>query len=352
MNAPAIAFPSHWQVSIRLAVDGAGGPILSRDRLELLESIARCRSISAAARERGISYRHAWLMVQGMNDGAGEPLVISATGGHHGGGARLTGLGEWTCAYFRQLQDELQQTASARLRHAAAAGTAETIHVAAAVCLEEVLGQLLTDFRQRRPECRVRAVFGGSDELAEHVIAGAPTDLFIAADLEPLDRLARAGLIQHQARTVLAETTLAAIGAAERDLPVRAPADLARLASARVALADPTCPLGRYTHDYLRGLKLTERLKGRIVYVENSRAVGAAVRGGSADVGLAYASDLHRSPDCRLLFRVKKTPSPIRFSAAVVGDGPRAEQGRTLLDFLASGTSAERFRRCGFSSAH
>jgi hypothetical protein len=34
--------------------------------------------------------------------------------------------------------------------------------MAAAVCLEEVLGQLLTDFSVHQPELRVRAVFGGS----------------------------------------------------------------------------------------------------------------------------------------------------------------------------------------------
>ena len=68
-------------------VERAGQSILGPDRLELLEGIDRSHSISAAARQIGISYRQAWELVQGINEAAGEPLVTAATGGLHGGGA-------------------------------------------------------------------------------------------------------------------------------------------------------------------------------------------------------------------------------------------------------------------------
>jgi len=40
-----------------------------------------------------MSYRRAWLLVQTMNACFAEPVVESATGGTHGGGASLTAAG-------------------------------------------------------------------------------------------------------------------------------------------------------------------------------------------------------------------------------------------------------------------
>jgi molybdate transport system regulatory protein len=51
-------------------VERAGQAVLGPGRLKLLESINRCHSISAAARQMGMSYRHAWVLVQAINRAA------------------------------------------------------------------------------------------------------------------------------------------------------------------------------------------------------------------------------------------------------------------------------------------
>ena len=159
--------------------------------------------------------------------------------------------------------------------------SAASLHVAAAVCLEEVLGELLTDFSLQDPGPSARcAVFGASDELADYVLAGAAVDLFLSAGPEPLHRLEAAGIAEPKSRTILAENVLAVIGPADCDTPMRTGADLARPGVNRIALADPTSPLGRYTRDYPeqpRPLRAFETAAA--AFVDNSLAVGAAVRG-------------------------------------------------------------------------
>jgi molybdenum ABC transporter molybdate-binding protein len=336
-----------WGVGLRVWVERGGQAILGRGRLELLQGIDRCRSISAAARLLGMSYRRAWELVQSMNESAGEPLVTAATGGTGGGGAELTPLGQWAVRLFRELQTHLEQ-AAAGLLPALVRPTAAAVHVVAAVSLEEVLGQLLTDFALVQPAVRVRAVFGASDELAEHLLAGAPGDLFLTAATEPLERLEAAGLVGPSQRVALAGNRLAAVGLADRDLAVRRPADLGRCASLRVALAGPGCPLGGYTRSYLEGLHLYEPLLGRTVLVDNSRAVLAVVRAEQADVGLVYASDAARAAGCRTLFRAGRLRMPIRYTGAVLSRGHDETPARVLLDFLASRQAVRRFRACGF----
>ena len=67
---------------------------ISPRRLSLLEAIGRTGSISAAARDVGITYKAAWDAVDAMNNMAGEQLVCSQHGGKGGGGAVLTEAGQ------------------------------------------------------------------------------------------------------------------------------------------------------------------------------------------------------------------------------------------------------------------
>jgi molybdate transport system regulatory protein len=63
-------------------------------KADLLRAIGQTGSISAAARQLGMSYRRAWLLVDTMNQCFRSPLVETLTGGQHGGGARVTEFGQ------------------------------------------------------------------------------------------------------------------------------------------------------------------------------------------------------------------------------------------------------------------
>src|SRR6516165_6903225 len=165
---------SDWAVGLHVWTERDGQALLGPGRVELLEGIDRWHSISEAARRMGMSYRHAWLLVQGANEAAGEPLVVTATGGPRGGGARLTEPGRRAVAVYRELQARLRLTAEGLWPRLARDSDADAVHVAAPVSLEEVLGQLFADYAVREPSVRVRSVFGASDELADHLLAGTP----------------------------------------------------------------------------------------------------------------------------------------------------------------------------------
>jgi molybdate transport system regulatory protein len=82
---------SSHSLRLRLMLDDviAFGP----GKASLLQSIERTGSISAAAREMGMSYRRAWLLIEDMNRCFRQPLVETATGGARGGGCSLTEAG-------------------------------------------------------------------------------------------------------------------------------------------------------------------------------------------------------------------------------------------------------------------
>ncbi len=95
----------------RITVDGeiALGP----GKVDLLEAIGRVGSISAAAREIGLSYRRAWDMVDTMNRCFKHPLVESSKGGSGGGGATLTSLGKEVITQYRAMEEKATDTVQA-----------------------------------------------------------------------------------------------------------------------------------------------------------------------------------------------------------------------------------------------
>ena len=85
-------------------------------RAELIEGIARLGSISAAARDMGMSYRRAWLLVEAINRGFREPVVVSAIGGRRGGGAEVTPFGLNMVARFRRMEAAASSAIGRELR--------------------------------------------------------------------------------------------------------------------------------------------------------------------------------------------------------------------------------------------
>ena len=63
-------------------------------KINLLAMLEETGSISAAARQMGMSYRRAWFLLDSMQSGFRDPLFVTARGGPKKGRAKLTVLGE------------------------------------------------------------------------------------------------------------------------------------------------------------------------------------------------------------------------------------------------------------------
>src|SRR5262249_9753858 len=157
-----------------------------------------------------------------------------------------------------------------------------------------------------------------------------------------------AGVLEAGTSAVLAENTLAAIAPTDVDLPVRKPKDLLHPSVTRLAIAEPTSPLGGYTHAYLAHLGLHDALQPRVMLVDNSRAVLAAFARKPAELGLVYGRDAAPAANCRILFRAQRMVPPIRYLAGLGRQSQLADQARALLRFLTSRAAGRRFRQCGF----
>ena len=86
----------------RLRVTTGDTIAIGPGKIDLLEAIADTQSITAAAKSIGMSYRRAWMLVDQINASLRQPAVASAKGGEHGGGSRLTAVGEALIERYRR----------------------------------------------------------------------------------------------------------------------------------------------------------------------------------------------------------------------------------------------------------
>jgi molybdate transport system regulatory protein len=89
-------------LSLRIDLDTEGriGP----GKIELLENIRECGSISAAGRAMNMSYKRAWDLVDEINRICRQAAVERQTGGKNGGGAMLTPFGTSLVARYRKIE--------------------------------------------------------------------------------------------------------------------------------------------------------------------------------------------------------------------------------------------------------
>jgi len=98
--------------AVRFRVDFGRAGAVGPGKISLLEHIGTAGSLSQAARELGMSYRRAWLLLESLNSSFRQRVVLSAKGGRGGGGARLTPFGQRLIRAYRDFDAELQARAA------------------------------------------------------------------------------------------------------------------------------------------------------------------------------------------------------------------------------------------------
>ncbi len=97
--------------TVRFRVDFATLCCVGPGKIALLEAIHRTGSLSQAARDLGMSYRRGWQLLSSLNATFRKRIVVTATGGRGGGGARVTPFGQELVSRYRAFESDAQARA-------------------------------------------------------------------------------------------------------------------------------------------------------------------------------------------------------------------------------------------------
>ena len=89
---------------LRVSIVFESGARICPGRVNLFESIRDTGSISAAARDMGMSYKRAWVLLDSINQAFAEPVVTATPGGAGGGGAILTAFGTEVLERYNRIE--------------------------------------------------------------------------------------------------------------------------------------------------------------------------------------------------------------------------------------------------------
>lgn len=209
------------------------------------------------------------------------------------------------------------------------------------------LTEALTEYGDSFGGARVRSAFAGSDELAVQIRQGAKGDVFASADIDYPAELHREGLVGKP--VVFARNRLIVV--VPTDSEAKALADLAK-PGVKIAIGDPSVPVGAYTREVLTRLPASER-KAILANVRTEEpevsSVLAKVVNGAADAGFVYVTDAKTVAGQVHTVAIPSSLQPdVAYAAAVVNNSGEPDLAKRYLEGLLHGAGAAALRRAGF----
>jgi molybdate transport system substrate-binding protein len=233
-----------------------------------------------------------------------------------------------------------------------AAAPGRDVLVFAAASLKNALDDANAEY-QKQTGRKVVVSYAASPTLAKQIEAAAPADVFISADLDWMDYLARRKLIKPETRANFLGNRLVLISplGAQRDVTVAPGFPLAALlGQGRLAMADPDAvPAGKYGKAALEHLGVWSAVQARLARTDNVRAALALVSRGEAPLGVVYQTDAAADPKVKIVgFFGEDTHPPITYPMAALA-ASTAPAAPAYLQFLRSPAARPCFEKQGFT---
>ncbi|MGH7852466.1 MAG: molybdate ABC transporter substrate-binding protein [Candidatus Binatia bacterium] len=228
-------------------------------------------------------------------------------------------------------------------------GHADEILVSAAASLTDVLRDISNAY-QAKSKHTVKFNFGASSGLARQIEEGAPADMFFSADLPQMDKLDKSGRLEPGTRKNLLSNQLVIIVPADSKLALSSPKDLLKAGIKRIALAEPTTvPVGMYTSKYLADEGLWDKVKAKVVPVQDVRATLASVESANVEAGFVYKTDAAISKKVKIAYEVPVAKGPkITYPVALVKESKRKDAARDFMNYVQSPAAKDAFKKYGF----
>jgi molybdate transport system substrate-binding protein len=226
------------------------------------------------------------------------------------------------------------------------------IVVFAAASLKNALDDIDAGYQQHTGR-HVTASLAASSTLAKQIENGAPADIFISADLDWMDYLAKRNLIKPQTRKDLLGNELVLVAPKDSTTQVKIEPGfpLAKLlAGGKLAMADTSAvPAGKYGKAALEKLGVWSSVEGQVAQAENVRAALALVARQEAPYGIVYQTDAAAEPGVKIVAVFPEdTHPPIIYPVALTAASTNPDAAGYLA-YLASAVARALFEKQGFT---
>jgi molybdate transport system substrate-binding protein len=228
---------------------------------------------------------------------------------------------------------------------------ADKITVFAAASMKNALDNADVAFNKETGK-DVTVSYAASSALAKQLEGGAPADVFISADLDWMDYVAKKKLIKDDTRKNLLGNQIVLVAPKDKAKPVdiKEGMDLAGLlGDGRLAMGQvDSVPAGKYGKAALEKLKLWSSVENKVAGAESVRAALLLVSRGEAPYGIVYQTDAAADPGVAIVGTFPEDSHPPIIYPVALTAGSANPDAAAYLEFLKSDKAAEFFKHEGF----
>lgn len=232
------------------------------------------------------------------------------------------------------------------------------ITVFAAASMTETMEQIKKVYEEKHKNIELVYTFDSSGTLKKQIEQGAQADIFISAaqkQMNALDKTKTADakvVIDEASRFNLLENKVVLAVAKGNPAKVEKFEDLANDNITKIALGNSDVPVGQYSEELLKNLKIWEKIQPKVTLGSNVKEVTTWVKEGVASCGIVYATDAY-SAGLEVVATAKKgmIKTPVLYPAAVLKDSKNAKEAKEFLEFLKGDECKAIFEKVGFARA-
>lgn len=222
-----------------------------------------------------------------------------------------------------------------------------TLTVSAASDLTPAFGELGPAFTEATG-IGIEFNFGSTGQLAQQIIAGAPVDVFAAANVDFIDQLDDQGLILADTRALYARGRITLWTRSDSDIQITDPGQLTDPDIDRIAIANPDhAPYGVAAREAMQSAGVWDAVQDKLVLGENVSDTLRLAETGNVDVAIVALS-LSLASEGTWTLIDETLHEPIDQALAVIAATDHEPEARAFAEFVNSGQGREIMRRYGF----
>jgi molybdate transport system substrate-binding protein len=230
--------------------------------------------------------------------------------------------------------------------NAAGAPTPEkrTLTVLAAASLTETFGALEKQFETDNPGVDVVMSYGGSSDLAQQIVNGAPVDVFASASDSTMKTVTDAGLT-NGSPTTFAKNVLEIATAAGNPKGITSFADLAN-PDLKVVVCAPQVPCGAAVQKIEKATGVTLKPVSEEADVKSTLG---KVTSGDADAGLVYVTDVNAAKNTVQGVNFPEAKQAVtNYPITVLKNAPQAQLAQQFEDMVTGEMGQKALQAAGF----
>ena len=232
------------------------------------------------------------------------------------------------------------------------------LNVFCAASMTETMEQIKKVYEEKHKDIELVYTFDSSGTLKKQIEQGADADIFISAAQKQMNALDKSKtpeasvVIDEATRFNLLENKVVLAVSKGNSLGLKDFTDLTKAEISKIALGNSDVPVGQYSEELLKNLKIWDEIQKKVTLGSNVKEVTTWIKEGVANCGIIYATDAY-SAGLEVVATAKEgmIKTPVLYPAAVLKNSKNAKEAKEFLEFLKGDECKAIFEKVGFTRA-